>query len=85
MTYFSSGRLSRPHSSHDASSSTRRISSSMRKSPSTIADTVTCERWLCAPYSEMAFEHGHRLVTGTCATSSNSTCSPTARAIHCIS
>jgi hypothetical protein len=27
--------------------------------------TVTCERWLWAPYSEIFFEHGHRLVTGT--------------------
>ncbi len=26
---------------------------------------VTCERWLCAPRSEIFFEHGHRLVTGT--------------------
>ena len=24
-----------------------------------------CERWLCAPYSAIFFEHGHRLVTGT--------------------
>ena len=23
------------------------------------------ERWLCAPRSEILFEHGHRLVTGT--------------------
>jgi len=23
-----------------------------------MAETVTCERWLCAPYSEMALEHG---------------------------
>ena len=27
--------------------------------------TVTCERWLCAPRSEIFFEQGHRLVTGT--------------------
>jgi hypothetical protein len=27
--------------------------------------TVTCERWLCAPRSEISFEQGHRLVTGT--------------------
>ncbi len=26
---------------------------------------VTCERWLCAPYSEIFLEQGHRLVTGT--------------------
>ena len=26
---------------------------------------VTCERWLCAPRSEIFFEQGHRLVTGT--------------------
>jgi len=26
---------------------------------------VMCERWLCAPRSEIFFEHGHRLVTGT--------------------
>ena len=29
------------------------------------ASIVTCERWLCAPYCEIFFEHGHRLVTGT--------------------
>ena len=29
------------------------------------AVTVTCERWLCAPRSEIYFEQGHRLVTGT--------------------
>ena len=50
-----------------------------------MAETVTCERWLCAPYSEMAFEQGQRLVTGTCTISSNSTLSPWARAIHCTS
>ena len=27
--------------------------------------TVTCDLWLCAPYSEILFEHGQRLVTGT--------------------
>ena len=26
---------------------------------------VTVERWLCAPYSEISFEHGHSDVTGT--------------------
>jgi hypothetical protein len=30
-----------------------------------LAAMVTCERWLCAPRSEIFFEHGHRLVTGT--------------------
>ncbi len=29
------------------------------------AVTVTCERWLWAPRSEIFFEQGHRLVTGT--------------------
>jgi hypothetical protein len=29
------------------------------------AVTVTCERWLCAPRSEIFFEQGQRLVTGT--------------------
>jgi hypothetical protein len=26
---------------------------------------VTVDRWLCAPYSEISFEHGHSDVTGT--------------------
>ena len=26
---------------------------------------VMCERWLCAPRSEISFEQGHRLCTGT--------------------
>ena len=45
------------------------------------AAMVTWERWLCAPRSEIFFEHGHRLVTGTCTfrvkTSLPSTISPT--------
>ena len=41
------------------------ISDSTGSSSRSVAERVTCERWLCAPYSEMFFEHGHRLVTGT--------------------
>ena len=65
MTYFSSGRLSRPYSSQEACSSQMRTRSSIQTKPRVRAVTVTCERWLCAPYSEMSLEQGHRLVTGT--------------------
>ena len=55
------------------------ISVSTARSPRSVAAIVTCERWLCAPYSEMFFEHGHRLVTGT------STCSVTVVMPACAS
>ena len=41
------------------------ISSSIHMWPFTRALIVMWERWLCAPRSEMRFEQGHRLVTGT--------------------
>ena len=42
-----------------------RTRSSIHTKSLVVAVTVTCERWLCAPRSEIFFEHGHRLVTGT--------------------
>ena len=39
--------------------------SSIQTKPCVVAVTVTCERWLWAPYSEIFLEHGQRLVTGT--------------------
>ena len=65
MTYFSSGRLSRPQSSLEAWPSAWSISSSIQTNSRMRAAMVTCERWLWAPRSEIFFEHGHRLVTGT--------------------
>jgi hypothetical protein len=39
--------------------------SSIHTSWLVVAVMVTCERWLWAPRSEIFFEQGHRLVTGT--------------------
>jgi hypothetical protein len=43
------GRLSRPKTSQDASSSARRTSSSMVIGERSFASSVMCERWLWAP------------------------------------
>ena len=49
VTSFSSGRLSSPNSSHEASDSTTSISSSIQIQARVATFTVTCERWLWAP------------------------------------
>jgi hypothetical protein len=45
--------------------STSWTSSSIHTKSLVRAVTVTCERWLWAPYSEIFLEQGQRLVTGT--------------------
>ena len=75
MTHFSSARLSSGHSSLDAASSAKRTSSCHSMGCKSSTRMVTRERWLCAPYSEISFEQGHRLFTGT-ATSAHSAVAP---------
>ena len=59
----------------EAESSAKRTSSCHAISSSSSTRTVTSERWLWAPYSEISFEHGHRLLTGT-ATSAHTAVRP---------
>src|SRR5690606_17210305 len=77
VTYFSSARFRSPQSSQDACCSMLRMMSavSMPSGELKCSVTVTWERWLCAPYSEMALEQGHRLVTGTTSDKLNAGCS----------
>src|SRR3569832_624493 len=63
--YFSSGRLTRPNISHEASSSTRVMNSSTNTSSATHTQTETSERRKSAPKHENTKKHKHRLVTGT--------------------
>ena len=54
--------------------------SSIHRCERSFAFMVTCERWLCAPYAEIFFEHGHRLVTGTTTRTHISVCAVAALA-----
>jgi hypothetical protein len=65
VTYFSSARLSRPYTSQEALRSATPTSTSIAISPASSASIVMCERWLCAPYFDISFEQGHRLVAAT--------------------